>query len=148
MTGYYNHAFFSSIFYNLFLFIIEIPALLSSVGVLQYFGLCSMLSCFFILNLHPRQNTVRQQLFSLLQTLLQIFRDVTKTSFTFKDSCSFTQHAYCAFVYKIGAAFPESVFTKLVCAQQHYIEFHSYLELSVGSYFSKGFTLLTKVTYR
>lgn len=35
MIGYYNHVFFCGIFYNFFLFIVEIPALLSSVGVLQ-----------------------------------------------------------------------------------------------------------------
>jgi flagellar biosynthesis protein FlhB len=53
-------------------------------------------------------------LFSVLQTLLQTFRDVTKMSFTFKDFCSIKQHAYCAFVYKMRAASPESIVTKLI----------------------------------
>jgi len=92
-TGYYNHAFSCDIFYHFFLFIIEIPALISSVGVLQSVVVCARCSALSSSSTCIPQNTVWQQLFSVLQTLLQIFRDVTKTSFTFKVSCSFTQHA-------------------------------------------------------
>jgi hypothetical protein len=53
-TGYYNHAFSCGIFYNFFVFIIEIPALLSSVGLLQ--SGCAMF--WFVLDaqlfLHPQ----------------------------------------------------------------------------------------------
>jgi hypothetical protein len=116
--------------------------------VLQSVVVCARCSAVSSSSTCIPQNTVWQQLFSVLQTLLQIFRDVTKTSFTFKVSCSFTQHAYCAFVYKIGAAFLEPIFTKIASAQQHYIEFHPYLELSTGSSVCKDFTLPSNVTYR
>ena len=119
-TRYCNQTFCCDVCYNFFDFIIEISALISSVGVLRSVAICARCSAVSSSSTCIPERTVWRQLFSVLQTLLQIFRDVTKTSFTFKYSCSFRQHACCAFVYKIGAAFPESIFNKLERAQQYY----------------------------